>query len=182
MKKLLVLPVFLFITLAISPLKAQQEFWQLPLIEQENAGGNSTLANDWFDAKIAGDFSAMGSLMTDDFQIFGVTEKPLDKAGYVEEWQTYHSYNKSMTINQRTVLPIHIEGGEMTGDWVILTGEASWMLRPTEEKIISWFTTFIKVENEKVVLAYHFQDNLPIMLQMGYSLQAPEWAQSTDGE
>ncbi len=161
---------------------AQDDFQVLNFESSDNSTANGDLVNQWFQSKLAGDFATMESLMSEDFVIMGVDGNPtLSRAEYVETWKGYGQGNSEQGLSQAVAIPIHIKEGEMAGEWVIFTGEASWTPQPTGQEIISWFTTYAKIENGKIVLAYHFQDNLPVMMQMGFTLTPPSWA-TADGE
>ncbi|RMG72960.1 MAG: nuclear transport factor 2 family protein [Bacteroidetes bacterium] len=133
------------------------------------------LVQDWFTAKLSGDFEEMATYMADDFQVFGTDEQAMNKEAYINLWKGYYAENESQGIQSGGYFAVSFDEGEMAGDWVVYTGQATWTPKGGNQ-VVSWFCQMVKVENQKIVLSYHFQDNLPIMMQMGFSLQPPAQA------
>ncbi len=142
----------------------------------------STLVDNWFHAKVSGDFTAMKRMMAESFVIYGTEEKPLNRDEYVALWKSYKEYNSEQSLLSGGAFAVTFPEGEMEGDWVYYSVEASWTPKGMETPIVSWATMIVKVENGKIVMAYHFQDNLPIMMQMGFTLTPPDWISQQAGE
>ncbi len=182
MKKLSLIIVAFFIAL-LSVVQAQGNFELMNIEVPPNPEDNAALVNRWFEAKIEGDIATVKSLTAKNFQIFGVdAQPPMNREMYLKTWEGYLAQNKEQGLNQASAISFKVKDGEMAGDWVIFTGEAYWTPKPMDERIVSWFCTFAKIEKGKVVLAYHFQDSLAFLMQAGYTLNPPSWAQAGDKE
>lgn len=165
-----------------SPVFSQSNVEMLQPTIPENNTELATLVDDWFHAKVSGDFEEMKSLMAEGFMIYGTDAKPMGRDEYIGLWKSYGEFNTSQSLLSGGSFAVTFPDGEMKGDWVYYTIEASWTPQGMEEPIVSWATLIVKIEDRKVAMAYHFQDNLPIMMQMGYTLSPPDWLSQQAGE
>ncbi len=152
-----------------------------PVISGQNVA-LSTLVDDWYHSKVFGDFEAMEEMMTEGFMIFGTDEKPMNRDEYVALWKSYVESSHKQEILSGGSFAVTFPAGEMKGDWVYYTIQTTWTPKGMDEAIVSWSTTMAKIEEGKISLVYHFEDNYPIMMQMGFTLSAPDWISQQSGE
>lgn len=172
--------VFLFTICSTTYSQSNVKIMQ-PSIAEDNIE-IATLVDNWFHAKISGDFEAMKGMMAESFMIYGAEEKPMSRDEYVTLWKSYNESNSEQSILSGGSFAVTFPDGEMKGDWVYYTIQASWTPKGMEDAIVSWATTMAKIEEGKVAMAYHFQDNFSIMMQMGFTLSAPDWISQQAGE
>lgn len=111
--------------------------------------------------------------MAEDFQLIGLGEKPLDKAAYVGIWKRYHEQAHDLGIKELVLVPMKMTQNGQEQDVILAWGEARWTPHQMEKPIVSWMHMVMIVKDGKLSLIYNFEDQLPQMLQMGFTLTPP---------
>jgi ketosteroid isomerase-like protein len=165
----LALAAILFTTLSFAQVELTTVEYEIP----ENKDQLVTLASDFYDALIGGDFDKMASLMSDDFQILGTGPEPLGKKDYIELWKSYHRDGDVHGISDGNIIPIQANNGGLEGPALLAWGLASWTPRGADKPIFSWMHMAMRVKNGKINLIYNYQDQLPILMQSGFKVVPP---------
>ena len=152
---------------------AQVNFTSMDYSIPKNQAQLITLGNDFFHSLVSGDFEKVSSLMTDDFQVFGNGPQPLDKQTFIDVWKGYHKDGTSHGISEGQIFAVNIKEGPLAGPVILMWGAASWTPNGADKPIVSWVHNVMQVKDGKIGLIYHHQDQLSILMQMGFTVVPP---------
>ena len=153
---------------------AQVNIHQPKVVIPANETKLKALAIDFADALVRNEIEKARSLMHPDFVIYGADVDSLDRDGYLKLWKGYHAEATELGIPEGSVMAIRIEEGTEVGDWAALYGMAQWTPTGRDRPVSSWMHMLIKVENGQVARIYNFEDQLSILMQMGYQVVPPD--------
>ena len=153
--------------------QAQVQFDKMDVVIPTQSNQLNDHALGMLNAMIGGDFSAMKGHMHDDFMVYGVEEDSLDGTGFVKLWKSYHEGATDIKFTEGGVMAIHLNNEAMKGDAVLCYGLAQWTPKGTSQPIYSWTHLFMRYRDGKVWKIYTFQDQLPILLQSGFTVSPP---------
>lgn len=168
-KSLLILCVLIFsFLLASAQVKLEKTQIKIP----ENSEELQTLGLDFISKLVQGQLDGAGALISDEFLYFN-SEKPLKKDAFLALWKSYHADASELGIKEGGIMSLEIVDGSEQGQYVLIYGLQSWTPNSTKKPVSSWGHLMIKIQEEKISQVYEFQDNLSIMMQMGFSLNPP---------
>ena len=154
--------------------QAQVDFDKMEIVIPAHSNQLNDHALGLINAMISGDFSAMKDHMHDDLMVYGTEAgDSLNAEAYLNLWKSYHKEATDLKFSQGGVFAIHVNNEEMKGDAVLGYGLAQWTPKGTSQPIYSWTHLFMRYRAGKVWKIYTFQDQLPILLQAGFTVSPP---------
>lgn len=129
--------------------------------------------NSFFTALVVGDFDKAQSYLHKDFVIIGAAPDSMNAAGYLDLWRSYHAEATDLAIVDGYLTPIEFKEGLNNGKAALIWGAATWTPKTTKTPVYSWMHAAVSFQDKKIRRIYYFEDNLAVMMQMGYSLVPP---------
>lgn len=166
---------FFLLLLLVGNLSAQQAIQLTPMNLQPSPKGNQDVVifEKLMNALQQGDAETARQYLHEDFYILGMDSDTVFRDGYIKIWQGYAQENESAQA-EGWATATRIPSGEMKGDWVMAWIGAQWTLKGSDHPIYSWEQQTAKIVDGKLKYAYHFQDGLSILMQMGYQILPPQ--------
>lgn len=147
----------------------------IPAQLSEQSQTNIELYDQWMTALISGEFVEAGSLMSQEFTTEEKAGTYISKAEFLDIWESYHTTAHSHE-GQIRAISLGVGEGAYEGEWILAWGTAIWTPNQQTDPIESQLHQVVKIENGKIAMLYTYQNELPILLQMGAQLSLPEEA------
>ena len=160
----LLAPLSLLAQVDITPMPAQ-------LLPAE--GPAYAAAHHLLEAAVTGDFDQMRRLLAPDFLAYGASPDSLHAEAYVQLWAGYHAEATGLALSQGQMFAISTEALPGIDAAALFWGVAQWTPQGAPQPVYAWTHLVIGLSGDQVKLVYTFQDQLPVMLQYGFSLVPP---------
>ena len=136
----------------------------------ENAENNIALIEKYIQAVEDLDFTAMETVLSDDYVGFGPSiNDSIGKRDAVDNWkQNVENLYESISYNRSRVVAITITSGDNQGDWISNWAELNIVYKADKKSVTIWANTTYQIENNKIVKSYTFYNEADVLEQLGY--------------
>lgn len=157
-------------------LKAQVQLFPMTINAPANSAELTGIGITYVESLVKGNFKSAEEVMASNFMVYQAGGDSLTKEALIKTWKGYHAEATALTFTNGEVVAMNVKEGPSKGDWALIWGLASWTPNVTKQPIFSFTHMALQIEKGKVIRGYQFEDNLSIMMQMGYQLVPPATA------
>ncbi|MEZ4828035.1 MAG: nuclear transport factor 2 family protein [Bacteroidia bacterium] len=154
-------------------LRAQVQLFPMSINAPVNNAELVGIATQYVESLVKGEFKAADALIASNFMIYHAGGDSLNKEALIKIWKSYHADATGLSFTNGEILAMTIKEGPSKGDWALIWGLASWTPNVTKQPVYSYTHMALQIEKGKVIKSYQFEDNLAVMMQMGYQLVPP---------
>ncbi|MDX2249889.1 MAG: nuclear transport factor 2 family protein [Bacteroidia bacterium] len=159
-----------------APVWAQVQLYPMSINSPANSAELNAIATQLVESVVTGNLQKTEALLSNDFMIYFSGGDSLTKEGFIKMWKGYHADATGHSFTNGEVVAVSVKEGPSAGDWALVWGLTQWTPNTTQSTIYSYVHLSIQIKKGKVTRCYQFQDQLPIVMQLGYQLIPPATA------
>jgi hypothetical protein len=163
---------FVALIFAAFSLQAQSKMTPLATAVSPDAQANIAVYEQLMLGLLNGNYDQAYAVLAEDFYMLGEGPDTLRRDGLIELWKGYASQNESQS-GQGWATSLDLSSPDLNGTWVMAWLHGQWTMKGTDQPIHSWVHQAAQVEDGKIKVIYQFQDNLAVLMQMGFQVVPP---------